>query len=89
MPLIKLIVHEMQIYCTSIMLQGIFSLFLFFAPLVLLLNLLHLLRGEVIFDVEQLPDLLTRVLGLDQVGHSHAAHVQQAPDLQEVCRPDD
>ena len=59
------------------------------APLILLLNLLLLLRGEVVSDVEQLPDILTRVLGLDQVSHCHAAHVQETPDLQEVGRPYD
>ena len=32
------------------------------------------LRGEVIYDVEQLPNLF-RCLALDHVGHSLAAHV--------------
>ena len=56
---------------------------LLLAPLVLLPHLLLLAGGEVVLDVERLPDLLWR-LPLDHVGHSLAGDVQQALDVQVV-----
>ena len=48
---------------------------LLLAPLVLLPDLLLLARGEVVLDVERLPDLLRR-LPLDHVGYRLAGDVQ-------------
>ena len=56
---------------------------LLLAPLVLLPHLLLLAWGEVVLDVERLPDLLWR-LPLDHVGHCLAGDVQQALDVQVV-----
>ena len=60
---------------------------LLLTPLVLLPHLLLLAWGEVVLDVERLPDLLWR-LPLDHVGHSLAGDVQQALDVQVVGRQD-
>ncbi len=54
-------------------------------PLVLAPNLLLLLGGEVVRDVERFPDLLGR-LALDHVGHGLAADVQQGLDIEIVGR---
>ena len=56
---------------------------LLLAPLVLLPHLLLLAWGEVVLDVERLPDLLGG-LPLDHVGHRLAGDVQQALDVQVV-----
>ena len=60
---------------------------LLLAPLVLLPDLLLLARGEVVLDVERLPDLLWR-LPFDHVGHRLAGDVQEALDVQVVGRQD-
>ena len=53
-------------------------------PLVLSADLLFLLRGEVVLDVEGLADLL-RSLALDHVSNSLARQVQQPLDVEIVC----
>ena len=53
------------------------------APLVLLPNAVLLLRGEVVLDVEVLPDLL-RSLPPDHVAHRLAGDIQEALDIQVV-----
>jgi len=53
-------------------------------PLVLSADLLFLLRGEVVLDVEGLADLL-RSLTLDHVSNSLAGQVQQPLDVEIVC----
>ena len=50
---------------------------------VLLLDLLLLLRGEVVLDIERLPDLLRR-LPLNHVGHRLAGDVQESLDVQVI-----
>lgn len=57
-------------------------------PLVLTTNLILLLRGEVILDVEGLADLLRR-LALDHVGHGLAANVEESLDVHVVGGEDD
>lgn len=52
-------------------------------PLVLPTDLLFLLRGEVVLDVEGLADLL-RSLALDHVSNSLARQVQQPLDVEIV-----
>jgi hypothetical protein len=52
------------------------------------LNLLLLLRGEVVFDVESLPDVFGG-LALDHRGHLGAREVQQRLDVHEVCGEDE
>jgi hypothetical protein len=54
-------------------------------PLILPANLLLLLRGEVIGDVECLSDLL-RGLALDHVGDGLAANIQKGLDVEVVRR---
>ena len=61
---------------------------LFFAPLVLFPDLFLLLRGEVILDVEDLPDLL-RAFPLHHVGHRFATQFQKTLDIQVVGGQDD
>lgn len=56
-------------------------------PLVLTTDLLLLLRGEVVLDVEQLSDLLWG-LSLDHVGHSLATGIKEGLDIQEVGSED-
>ena len=56
---------------------------LLFSPLVLTANLVLLLRGEVILNVERLADLIRR-LALDHVGDGLAADIQQGPNIQVV-----
>ena len=53
------------------------------SPLVLTSNLLFLLRGEVVGDVEGLSDFLGR-LALDHVGDGLATNVEQGLDIQVV-----
>jgi len=53
-------------------------------PLVLPPDLLLLLRGEIVCDVECLPDLLGR-LALDHIGNSLAANVEQRLNVEIVC----
>merc|ERR1719201_926876 len=60
---------------------------LLLAPLVLLPHLLLLTWGEVILDVECLPDLL-RGLALDHVGHSLAGDVKEPLDVKVVGSQD-
>ena len=50
--------------------------------------MLLLARGEVVLDVERLPDLLGR-LALDHVGHRLAGDVQKALDVQVVGSQDE
>ena len=57
-------------------------------PLVLAADLVLLLRGEVILDVECLTDLLRR-LALDHVRDSLAADVEERLDVHVVCGEDD
>ncbi len=57
-------------------------------PLVLAADLVFLLWGEVVLDVERLANLLWR-LALDHVGNSLAPHVEQSLDIHVVCREDD
>lgn len=54
-----------------------------FGPLVLAANLLLLLGGEVVLDVERLSDLVGR-LALDHVGDGLAADVEQRLDVEVV-----
>ena len=54
------------------------------SPLVVPDDLLFLLRGEVVLDVEGLADLL-RSLALDHVSNSLAGQVQQPLDVEIVC----
>ena len=53
------------------------------SPLVLTTNLLLLLGGEVVRDVESLTDLLRR-LALDHVGDGLAANVEERLDVEVV-----
>ena len=53
------------------------------SPLVLAANLLFLLLGEIIGDVEGLADLVGR-LALDHVGDGLAADVEQGLDVEVV-----
>ena len=64
-----------------------FSLLLL-APLILLPHLLFLCTGEVILDVEGLPNLLGS-LALDHVGNSFAGHIQQTLDVQVIGSQDE
>ena len=61
---------------------------LLLAPLILLPHLLFLCRGEVILDVEGLPNLLGS-LALDHVGNSLAGHIQQTLDVQVIGSQDE
>lgn len=56
-------------------------------PLVLAADLLLLLGGEVVGDVERLADLLGG-LALDHVGHRLAADVEEGLDVEVVGRLD-
>ena len=67
----------------SVLLSGGSLIFILMAPLVVPLDLLLLLVGEVLLDVEGPPDLLRR-LALDHVGHALARHVQQQLDVKVV-----
>lgn len=58
------------------------------SPLVLTADLVLLLGGEVVLDVERLADLLGR-LALDHVGNSLAAHVEKRLDIHVVRGEDD
>lgn len=60
-----------------------FQILTILSPLVLTADLLLLLGGEVVGDVERLSDLLRR-LALDHVGHSLATNVQQRLDVKVV-----
>jgi hypothetical protein len=53
-------------------------------PLVLTADLVLLLGGEVILDVERLSDLVRR-LALNHVRHGLAADVEQSLDVEVVC----
>lgn len=53
------------------------------SPFVLTTDLLLLLGGEVICNVESLADLLGR-LALDHVGHSLAADIEKRLDIEEI-----
>lgn len=53
------------------------------SPLVLATDLLFLLGGEIIRDVERLTDLL-RGLALDHIGDSLASNVEQRLDVEIV-----
>ena len=57
-------------------------------PLVLPPHFLLLLWGEIVLDVERLPDFLRR-LALDHVGHRHASEVQQGLDVEVVGSKDE
>lgn len=59
------------------------TLALLFSPLVLATNLVFLLRGEVILNVERLADLLGR-LALDHVGDSLATDIEKSLDVKVV-----
>ena len=61
---------------------------LLLAPLVLLADLLLLRRGEVVLDVEGLPDLL-RGLPLDHVGHGLAGHIKETLDIKVIGGQDE
>lgn len=58
---------------------------LFLTPLVFLAHLFLLGRREIVLDVERFPDLL-RCLAFNHVGHRLARYVQQAFNVQIVCR---
>jgi hypothetical protein len=58
------------------------------APLVLLADLLLLLGGEVVLDVEGLPDVLGR-LALDHVGHGLAGKIEEGLDVEVVSGEDE
>jgi len=57
------------------------------SPLVLATDLVLLLGGEVVLDVEGLADLLRR-LALDHVGHGLAANVKEGLDIHVVGSQD-
>ena len=57
--------------------------YLLLSPLVLTTDLIFLLRGEVILDVESLPDFLGG-FALDHVGNSLATDVQKGLDIKVV-----
>jgi hypothetical protein len=54
-----------------------------FSPLILAADLLLLLRGEVVLDVESLADFLGR-LALDHVGDSLTSNVEKGLDVEKV-----
>lgn len=56
---------------------------LLLSPLVLPTNLIFLLGGEIILDVEGLPDLFRR-LALDHVGNSLATNIKQGLNIKIV-----
>lgn len=53
------------------------------SPFILTTDLLLLLSGEIIRNVESLADLLGR-LALDHVGHSLAANIEKRLDIKEI-----
>jgi len=53
---------------------------LLLGPLVLTTDLILLLRGEVVLDIEGLADLLRR-LALDHIGNGLAADIQESLDI--------
>ena len=57
--------------------------FLLLGPLVLTTDLVFFFRGEIILDVEGLPNLLRR-LAFDHVGYSLAPNVEKRLDIEVV-----
>ena len=57
--------------------------FLLLGPLVLTTDLIFFFRGEVILDVESLPNLLRR-LAFDHIGYSLAPNVEEGLDVEVV-----
>ena len=57
--------------------------FLLLGPLVLTTDLIFFFRGEVILNVESLPNLLRR-LAFDHIGHSLAPNVKKRLDVEVV-----